>query len=83
MWTWRWVIRSSGPDAPAALVLVEPKRQREALSYLTSTIYAEDFFDWSPRLLNELASPRWWDWASYAPLRIDYPAHQVALRMQS
>jgi hypothetical protein len=75
--------RASDPDAKPAFVLVDPQTQREALSLLGSTIFADDFFRTEASLLNQLGPSRWWDWSSTPSARLDYPVHQSITSMQS
>jgi hypothetical protein len=75
--------RAGDPDARPALVLLEPKQQRDAMSMLGETLFADSFFSVEGDLLNDLGPSRWWDWASTPSTRIDYPIHQTILSMQS
>jgi hypothetical protein len=75
--------RAGDPDAKPALVLLDPKQQRDAMSMLGETLFADSFFSVEGDLLNELGPSRWWDWASTPSTRIDYPIHQNILSMQS
>ncbi len=78
--------RPGDPDAKPALQLVEPKRQREALAVLESTIFRDDFLAVDPELYNELVpSGRWIDWAGQDPFRtprVDFPVHSYITRYQ-
>lgn len=75
--------RLSDPDAKPALQLVEPKRQRDALNSLEQTVFRDDFFAVEADLYNDLVASRWWDWASTASARIDFPVHQTIGGMQA
>src|SRR5205085_4911054 len=74
--------RPGDADPKPALVLADPKKQREALKMLSDSIFRDEFFQTDPDLLNELAPPRWWDWAEEPPVRIDFQAHQAITSMQ-
>ena len=79
--------RPGDPDAKPALTLVEPKKQREALAVLESTIFKDDFLAADPELYNELVpSGRWLDWAGQDPFkraRVDFPVHDYIGRFQA
>jgi len=70
------------PDARPAFVPVEPQRQREALKFLSQTIFCDDFFLIHPQVLNLLAPSRWSHWGSNVPTRLDYPIHDRIRVMQ-
>jgi hypothetical protein len=75
--------RPGDPGAKPALQLLEPKRQREALNMLESSIFKDEFFAIEPELLNDLAPARWMDWYSNPMTRLDFPVHQTVQSMQS
>src|SRR5205814_633946 len=56
--------RAGDPDAKPALMLLEPKKQREALAAISDTVLRDDFFLADAELYNALGSSRWSDWAS-------------------
>ncbi|MFB2839195.1 zinc-dependent metalloprotease [Floridanema evergladense] len=59
-------------------------KQRQALATLNEYIFAEDAFNFSPQLLNQLAPSRWNHWGNSVPIsRLDYPIHDRILRVQS
>jgi hypothetical protein len=70
------------PNARAAFVLVDPATQRAALKLLRDTVLCDSFVGVTPEILNNLAAPRWSDWAGSAPPRIDYPIHDRVLSIQ-
>jgi hypothetical protein len=75
--------RPGDPGAKSPLQLIEPKRQREALNALETSIFKDDFFNVEAELLNDLPPSRWMDWYSNPISRVDFPAHQTVQSMQS
>jgi hypothetical protein len=75
--------RAGDPDAKPALQLLDPKKQREALNMLESTIFKDEFFATEAELFNDLAPNRWMDWYSNPAVRLDFPVHQSIQSMQS
>lgn len=75
--------RPGDADARPALQLVDPKRQREALTMLGDSLFKDEFFAVDPELLNELVPSRWWDWTGSTASRVDFPIHQTVQSMQS
>lgn len=71
-------------DPSWAFVPVTLEEQRQALTKLQEYVFAEDAFDFSPQLLNQLAPSRWQHWGNYIPHnRLDYPIHERIIRFQS
>ncbi|MBD2528581.1 zinc-dependent metalloprotease [Nostoc flagelliforme FACHB-838] len=71
-------------DAAWAFVPVSLLKQRQALTKLQKYAFAEDAFNFSPELLNQLAPSRWEHWGSSARNnRLDYPIHDRILNFQS
>lgn len=67
-----------------AFVPTNLAKQRQALASLNEYIFAEDAFNFSPQLLNQLAPSRWNHWGNPVPIsRLDYPIHDRILRVQS
>ncbi|MFB2937476.1 zinc-dependent metalloprotease [Aerosakkonemataceae cyanobacterium BLCC-F154] len=67
-----------------AFVPTDLAKQREALASLNEYIFAEDAFNFSPQLLNQLAPSRWNHWGNPVPIsRLDYPIHDRIYRLQS
>jgi hypothetical protein len=64
-------------DAPAPFTVVEPQKQRDALSLLEEKVFSDKPFQFPPELLNHLAATRWNHWGSSPPLRMDYPVHET------
>jgi hypothetical protein len=75
--------RAGDPEAKPAFVLLDPKQQRDAMTMLGETLFADNFFAVESDLLNDLGPSRWWDWASVPSSRMDFPIHQTILNMQS
>jgi len=63
---------------------VSSERQREALAFLRSSLFASEPFDLPPDLLNKLAANRWWDfnWSVFSMPRTEFPLHDFVLAMQ-
>ncbi|PAX60408.1 zinc-dependent metalloprotease [Brunnivagina elsteri] len=67
-----------------SFVPVSQLEQETALSKLVDYVFAEDAFNFSPQLLNQLAPSRWQHWGNYIPIsRLDYPIHERIFEMQS
>ena len=64
-------------ESPAPFVLVEPERQRRALTFIDDQIFGDKFFKFSPELLNHLAPPRWWHEGTSVSFSMDYPIHRL------
>jgi hypothetical protein len=76
--------RAGDPGAKPAFTLLPPGQQREAMQYLSDTVFNDAFFTVDAELFNELAPSRFIDWTggSFGG-RVDYPIHQVVLNMQN
>ncbi len=74
-----YVNRSHKGDAKAAdpYVIVEPKKQRDALKLVVEQVFNDAPFQFPPSLYNHLAATRWSHWGSEVPQRNDYPVHEV------
>ncbi len=70
------------PDAAPPFELVPAEQQREALKFITDSLYSDKFFAFSPEVLNHLTMPRWWHEGAYVDFRVDFPAHQVISMLQ-
>jgi Met-zincin/Domain of unknown function (DUF5117) len=67
-----------------SFVPVSKIEQVAALSKLIDYVFAENVFNFSPQLLNQLAPSRWQHWGNYIPTsRLDYPIHGRIFEMQS
>lgn len=60
-------------------------RQREALDFLVSRVFAEDALTLPPAVLQRFGSNRWFHWGSNTTWngRIDYPYHEQVLGFQT
>jgi len=70
------------PGARPPAVVVEAKRQREALKLLESEVFGVRAFQFPPELYNHLAGSKWWHWGSEMPDRADYPVQETILAQQ-
>jgi hypothetical protein len=70
------------PAADAPFILVEPKVQREALSFIEANVFNDEFFEIPPELLNHLAPPRWWHQGTYVSYTMDFPIHRLVEFLQ-
>jgi hypothetical protein len=72
------------PNARSPIVIVDAKKQREALDFLTDTILSDRDFQFDPTLLNRLAAGRWMHWESDdSDSQLDYPIHDRIAGIQS
>lgn len=64
---------------------VAPKKQREALEFLKTTIFGANSFNFPARLLNKLAIERFYDFefSVFNTSRIDFPLHDIVLGIQT
>lgn len=70
------------PNAEPPFVLVDPQRQRDALSFIEASLYNDEFFTISPEVLNHLAPPRWWHEGMSISFTVDFPVHQLVSLLQ-
>lgn len=71
------------PKARPPFVVVSAIKQREALQFLSETIFSENAFQFSPELLNHLAPGTWWHWQSdELNVWASYPLHENILMIQ-
>ncbi|MGJ3247975.1 MAG: zinc-dependent metalloprotease [Elainellaceae cyanobacterium] len=72
------------PGARPPFELISLDKQREALAVLQKYVFADDAFNFSPDLINQLAPSRWMHWGSFpAIFRLDYPVYDNILFLQS
>jgi hypothetical protein len=69
-------------DASPPFKVVEPQKQRDALTLLEEKVFSDKPFQFPPELLNHLAASRWWHWGTNTPLRTDYPVHETIAMWQ-
>ena len=69
-------------DAPPPFVLVEPERQRAALTFIEDNLFTDEFFGFSPEVLNHLAPSRWWHQDSWVSYSMDFPVHDIVALLQ-
>ena len=69
-------------NAPDPYVIVDAKKQREALELLEQNLLNDKPFQFPPGLYNHLAASHWEHWGSDIPTRDDYPIHQVIAMWQ-
>ena len=76
--------RSHKGDAHAVTPfrVVEPQKQRDALTLLESEMFAAQPFTFPPELYNQLVATKWLHWGEKAVDREDYPIHEVVLMWQ-
>jgi Met-zincin/Domain of unknown function (DUF5117) len=75
--------RVGDPGGRLPFASVPAAKQRESLALLSEYVFAPSAFEFSPELLNQLAPSRWSHWGSNSPSRLDYPIHDIVLRVQS
>ena len=74
--------RHQSPEVTPFETLSLEQKER-SLALLEQYIFAEDAFNFSPRLLNSLAPSRWFHWGSSPNFqRVDYPIHEQILSLQ-
>ena len=59
------------------------ERQREALAFLSETVFADGFFDVEAGLMHRIHSDRLPGLGNWPSPRVDFPAHDVILRAQT
>lgn len=67
-------------DARPPFQIVDADQQREAMKLLVEHVFATPSYD-GP-MLNFLAASRWNHWGQRSLDRLDYPIHEITLRMQ-
>ncbi|MEK6238104.1 MAG: zinc-dependent metalloprotease, partial [Planctomycetales bacterium] len=71
------------PKARAPIVVVDAKKQREALKLLEEQVFNDKPFQFPAELYNHLASTRWYHWGARPTTRVDYPIHEYILLWQN
>ncbi|NET04894.1 MAG: zinc-dependent metalloprotease [Symploca sp. SIO2B6] len=73
----------SDPNGRPPFEPVSLEKQRQALTQIQKYVFAEDAFNFPPKLLNKLAPSRWNHWGNPAPrFSLDYPIHDNILSLQ-
>jgi hypothetical protein len=65
---------------------VPAAEQKEALELLRANLFSPSTFNFSPQLLNKLASPRFTDFTDFlheANTRFDVPIHEIVLSLEN
>jgi hypothetical protein len=70
------------PSGRLPYVPVPAEQQRAALKLLQSTVFDAKTFDFSPQLLNKLASNRFSDFSNFSPGPATISLHQIVLSSQ-
>ena len=70
------------PNARPPFVVVEAKRQREALELLEQEVFGEHAYELPRELYNYLADEKWSHWGMQSLERVDYPVHEMILAWQ-
>jgi len=70
------------PDARPPYVIVDRKKQREALTFLEERAFGKDSYQYPPKLYNYLGHSNWSHWGTTILPRVDYPIHEVMLIWQ-
>jgi hypothetical protein len=70
------------PGAKPPLVIVEPAKQRETLSFLQDQVFGDKAFDFPPEMYNMLLPTRWSHWGIRETERLDFPVRETMLGFQ-
>ena len=73
------------PNASAPFEVVPAKLQRRALKFIADNLYKDEFFTFSPELLNHMAPSRWWHDGvdfGYDLVVTDIPIHEYVSILQ-
>jgi len=70
------------PDARPPYVVVDLKRQREAMMLLEEQVFGRESYRFPAKLYNYLGHSKWWHWGTEIEPRVDYPVHEVILMWQ-
>jgi hypothetical protein len=70
-------------DGKAPISVIDPQKQREALTLLEQQVFNDKPFQFPPELYNQLASTNWSHWGLHTmSSRKDFPVHDVILMWQ-
>jgi hypothetical protein len=70
------------PGARPPYVIVDRKKQDEAMKLLEQEVFGQQSYQFPPKLYNYLAHSNWYHWGTTIPTRVDYPVHETILRWQ-
>ncbi len=70
------------PGDQAPFEVVDAKRQRDALAFMETTIFDDDFFATPPEVLNHLATSRWWHEGTSVSFTEDFTFHRYISLLQ-
>jgi len=70
------------PNARPPMVVVEPQRQREAMTFLEQEVLSPQALQFPPSLYSHLAASQWDHWGTEVTTRVDYPLHDTLLIWQ-
>lgn len=65
------------PDALPPFTLVDAETQRKALDFIDQHLFEDEFFSFSPAVLNHLATNRWYHTGSNPSYTVDFPTHDL------
>jgi hypothetical protein len=71
------------PNAKPPFVLVEPKKQREAVEFLEKEVFGPDAYQFPAKLYNDLGASHWQHWGMKEHGRPDFAVHNFVLTVQS
>jgi len=71
------------PNARPPFVIVEAKKQREALEFLEQQVLGPEAYQFPPQLYNFLGASHWKHWGMKDLGRPDFPVHNFVLIMQN
>jgi len=74
--------RRGDPNAPPPFELVDPALQRKCLAFIETNLFKDEFFSFSPEVLNHLAAPRWWHAGMPISFTVDFPIHEYIALLQ-
>ncbi len=63
------------PNAPSPFEPVDPELQRKSLAFIEDNMFRDEYFTFSPEMLNHLAAARWWHMGTGIDFVVDFPVH--------
>jgi hypothetical protein len=73
------------PNARTPFVMVDPKLQRKALTFVEDSLFKDEFFTFAPDFLNHLAPPRWYHTGTsfdMSYVTVAFPIHEYIGSLQ-